>query len=484
MNAFASLYVGFGAIQIFTALSFGLLARRSVLAKAQASFGWIAVMLGISSLLQFAELRATSPNASATWQSLVFASHLATLLVFTPFARTYLELEDEDRNVRRTYWVIGATMLPILAGFAYDPSHTVEQASRFLPGPERPLVKMTGFGLACAILGFVGYAIVWAPGAKKLLRAPIGRELPAVMSVTSVAYTADFFHYALGIRAVPLAPIAAIFFSLAMSAIILGKYLEVRSSLERHTSELRLRYDQIALIETEIGKKEPLAIVGELSGVIARQIQAPVATLREACADLRIESLSPEDREQALGHLDRETSRLNRLISDLLTYARPIEPQFEMVNVLKLWERALAALEQEKGTRLRVEMDLADDVVNLEGDLRLLRDATLLLLENAAKVLAERDLMRVEGRLYEEGGRQFLRMEFRDSGGWIAAMARSNFSAGRRMAVGGEIDALELGIIDKIITAHEGSFLFEKRPDGDLVGVALFPLRASSNEAA
>jgi signal transduction histidine kinase len=482
MNPHASLYVGFAAIQLFTAISFGLLARRSVVATPQASFGWVAAMLGVTSLLHFEEISATSAHASALWQSLVLTSHFLTLLAFTWFARAYLGLEDVGRSMKLTHAIASAMILPVLAGFAFDPSRILTEASSLAPGPERPMVPMTTVGFACAILGFVAYGIAWTPGVRKLRRVPIGRELPIVMTVTSVAYTIDFAHYALDLRAIPVAPVACLFFSLALSALILSRYLEVRSALERHTSELRLRYDQIAFIETEIDKKESLAIVGELSGVIARQIHEPIATLREATADLRIESLSEADREHALGLLDRETNKLNRLISDLLTYARPIEPQLERLEVRSVWQDAVDRLERETGRRLDVDLRIDDEASVVEGDGRLLSHATLLLVESAANVLGDGDSISIEARRYEEGGRSFVRVEIRDTAGWVRSMARSSLGSGRRLSSNGGTSVLELGIIDKIITAHGGSFLFTKNPDGTLVGVALFPLRSTSNE--
>jgi signal transduction histidine kinase len=482
MNPHASLYAGFAAIQLFTAISFGLLARRTRTPAPQASFGWVAAMLGVTSVLHFFELSATSAHASSFWQSLVLASHFLTLLAFTWFARAYLGLEDVGQSMKITHAIVALAMLPVLAGFAFDPSRILVVPSALAPGPERPMAEMTPAGLACALFGFVAYGIAWSPGVKKLMRVPMGRELPLVMTVTSVAYTVDFIHYALDLRAVPLAPVACLFFSLSLSALILARYMDVRSALERHTSELRHRYDQIALIETEIDKREPLAIVGELSGVIARQIQEPIATLREATADLRIESLSMADREQALGLLDRETNKLNRLISDLLTYARPVEPQLERLAARSIWEDAIERLERETGRRLDVELHIEDDVSIMEGDSRLLSHAALLLVENAASVLSDDDCLSIDARRYDEGGRSFVRLEIRDTAGWVNAMARSSLGSGRRLSSNGGSSILELGIIDKIITAHGGSFLFTKNADGTLVGVALFPLRSTSSE--
>src|SRR5690606_6685366 len=267
---------------------------------------------------------------------------------------------DDVLRLRLSDVFIGLVMLIILAGAAYDPSALALTPSTWAPGPERPFVRMTGIGTLCAILGFVGYAVAWAPGIRKLFRAPLGRELPVIMSFTTLAYSADFYHHVMGIRALPMAPISAVFFSLALSVFILRDYLGVRAALERQTSELRLRYDQIAFIETEIDKKEPLAIVGDLSGAIARQIQMPVATLREASADLRLEELSPSNREHALRVLDAECNRLNRLITDLLTYAKPMEPQFGRVDVRAVFDEAARSLQET--SVVRVELDVAAEV--------------------------------------------------------------------------------------------------------------------------
>ena len=80
-------------------------------------------------------------------------------------------------------------------------------------------------------------------------------------------------------------------------------------------------------MQSELVSKKQLAAVGELAAAIAHEVRNPLAVIVNAVAGLRRVSGSEEDRGMLLSIVDEEAARLNRLVTDLLRFARPVSVQ-------------------------------------------------------------------------------------------------------------------------------------------------------------
>ena len=72
--------------------------------------------------------------------------------------------------------------------------------------------------------------------------------------------------------------------------------------------------------------EEKLAVVGRFSSAIAHEIRNPVAMISSALATAMNRSLSPADRQELFEIAGTEASRLEKLTTDFLVYARPLPP--------------------------------------------------------------------------------------------------------------------------------------------------------------
>ena len=118
---------------------------------------------------------------------------------------------------------------------------------------------------------------------------------------------------------------------------------------------------------------------------------------------LRKASLSREDQTTLLSILDEETNRLNRLVTDLLRYARPVNVQRQHVLLTDLLERGLALARDRK--RVKVEVILEVNDLRLWGDANLLRQVFDNLIDNAVQAMGSGGSLtvRVRGTHPDEG---------------------------------------------------------------------------------
>ncbi len=163
-----------------------------------------------------------------------------------------------------------------------------------------------------------------------------------------------------------------------------------RASAERQIAELerRLAAAETAqeAAESAAIEKEQLAAIGELSAMIAHEIRNPLTIIGNAVTTLRRRETTPEDRATLFGILEEEAGRLNRLMNDLLSYARPVSLELQPVELREVIERALSLVPA--GGGVDVELIEPEPVGEVLADPNLLRQVFENLVTNAAQAMS------------------------------------------------------------------------------------------------
>ena len=201
----------------------------------------------------------------------------------------------------------------------------------------------------------------------------------------------------------------------------------------------------------------------EFAANAAHELRTPIAAITSSLDVLEGGAKDvPEDRDLFLGHIERETARLARLVDALLLLARIQTgqqlPSLELVDVGPLLDIVAADLEPHEGVVVRV--DCAPAVAML-ADADLLRQAVWNLAANAAGHTREGEI-RLIGR---DLGRMAV-IEVRDTGTGMSPEERAQifdrfFRAHRRVGQG---FGLGLPISQEIARALGGSVTLESEP--------------------
>ncbi len=98
---------------------------------------------------------------------------------------------------------------------------------------------------------------------------------------------------------------------------------EEEESLRAKIDEVQARTEELRLAQASVVRSERLASVGRLAAGLAHEVGNPISALM-GLQDLVIDGgLTPEETADFLQRMRRETTRIHRVISDLLAYARP-----------------------------------------------------------------------------------------------------------------------------------------------------------------
>ncbi len=106
--------------------------------------------------------------------------------------------------------------------------------------------------------------------------------------------------------------------------------------LKQQQSSLYESMTTLHATREQLADEEKLAAVGRLASGIAHEIRNPVAMISSSLATAANSNLGAADREEMVQIAAREASRLERLTTEFLNYARPLAPQFSSVLVSDL----------------------------------------------------------------------------------------------------------------------------------------------------
>ena len=261
--------------------------------------------------------------------------------------------------------------------------------------------------------------------------------------------------------------------------LVLG-YATTESSLHARTEELRKSYADLEQIQRELSSKKQLAAVGELAAAIAHEVRNPLAIIVNAVAGLRRPSLQEQDRHMLLGIVDEETARLNRLVTDLLRFARPVSIRRSSVALAELVRRA----ESNRGTEHQFEIHIPDDpdLRTVQADANLLRLVFDNLVANACQSMPEGGTVKIivgEGRLNDE---RCVMIEIIDHGHGmdesVLSRAIDPFFTTRPSGTG-----LGLPIVQRIVAAHGGVLEMESEPQQGTTVRLLLPCTTEDLDA-
>lgn len=147
--------------------------------------------------------------------------------------------------------------------------------------------------------------------------------------------------------------------------------------------------DSIARSQREGAQRERLSSLGRLSTVIAHEIRNPLMIIKASLRTLANQNASRTETTQALVDVDEEVARLNRIVNDVLDFARPIRFEYAAADVNALCRDAVQSTRQGHEW-MEVQLRLDQALRPIVTDAERLRTALINIFANARQAVAAR----------------------------------------------------------------------------------------------
>jgi signal transduction histidine kinase len=315
-------------------------------------------------------------------------------------------------------------------------------------------------GLIQTVASVAFLVAAYRSGRREALSALIGAAicLPAIINDASIAT-------GMSRHTVSLLPHGFLVYAFGVASTLLLRYRLATGELERAAATLRERTSELAdshaelrQIQDELTSKKQLAAVGELAAAIAHEVRNPLAVIVNAVAGLRRGNLREESRTNLLDIVDEEAARLNRLVGDLLRFARPVTVNRLPVSLVELANRARSALRDPHD--LSIESDGSPECEAVWVDPNLFRLVIDNLISNARQAMRDGGTIKIRVSKDRSAMIPSVRLDIQDSGRGMGADVRRRatdpFFTTRPSGTG-----LGLPIVVRIIEAHGGTLTIE-----------------------
>jgi two-component system, NtrC family, sensor histidine kinase PilS len=217
----------------------------------------------------------------------------------------------------------------------------------------------------------------------------------------------------------------------------------------------------IRSMEETSRRQERLSAVGRVAAGIAHEIRNPLAAMRGSIQVLRSELEADAPQRELMDIVLSESDRLNRIITDFLTYARPRKFSLEETDLREPLRETFALLRHspEMLDGHRLEEELPGEPLVAMADVEGIRQVFWNLARNALKAMPDGGTLRAEMGL--SAGRS-VRITFADTGrGMTPAQVERLFEPFSSSTTGGT--GLGLSIVYQIIRDHGGTINVRSR---------------------
>jgi signal transduction histidine kinase len=146
----------------------------------------------------------------------------------------------------------------------------------------------------------------------------------------------------------------------------------------------------IARFQRDAADRERLSSLGRLSTVVAHEIRNPLMIIKTVLHGLRGRAVTPAELQAAVADIDEEIVRMNRTVTEVLDFARPIRFERAPADLNGLCREAVQASAAGGPDDATVTLALDPDLPEVTTDAERLRLALVNILANARHAVAER----------------------------------------------------------------------------------------------
>jgi signal transduction histidine kinase len=177
-------------------------------------------------------------------------------------------------------------------------------------------------------------------------------------------------------------------------------------------------YEDLKKSKSYIRRADRLASLGTLTAGLAHEIRNPLVAIK-TFTQLLPERLEDEEfRNHFLNIASGEVDRISALVTELLEFARPSEPKFELEDMNSILDGMILLVSNEtKSKHIDIIKDYASDLRPITIDREQMKQVFLNMLLNGIEATPENGNICVKTRFFEKPeGDAYIQVEFTDSG--------------------------------------------------------------------
>ncbi|MGH8024657.1 MAG: ATP-binding protein, partial [Limisphaerales bacterium] len=220
-------------------------------------------------------------------------------------------------------------------------------------------------------------------------------------------------------------------------------------------------YERIVDVEEQLRRNEKLSALGLLAAAVAHEIRNPLTVMKllYQSLDLKFSENDPRSRDAKI--IESKIEHLNKIVEQILDFARTTEPKFAPVHLNELVDE-LALLVRHKLANQNVQLTrrLQSELPAVMGDASQLEQALLNLILNAVEAMPRGGALTVKTGAVKS----HVIIELKDTGGGMSRELQKQAFIAALRTTKTKGTGLGLAIVGRIVEAHHGAIRIKSRP--------------------
>jgi signal transduction histidine kinase len=227
-------------------------------------------------------------------------------------------------------------------------------------------------------------------------------------------------------------------------------------------------YERIVDVEEQLRQNEKLSALGLLAAEVAHEIRNPLTVMKLLFHSLDLKFPAEDPRARDIQVMGQKMDLLNRIVEQILDFARSAEPSLQPVKVNSLIED-LHLLTRHKLQHQKVALTrkLAPDLPIIQADAAQLEQAFLNLILNAVEAMPRGGRLTIQTRCLASraaGQPAQVVIEFKDTGEGMTREQRERAFTSLLNTTKTKGTGLGLAIVGRVVEAHHGTITIRSQP--------------------
>lgn len=176
---------------------------------------------------------------------------------------------------------------------------------------------------------------------------------------------------------------------------------ENHESMENYLESLELANKKLKQAQEELIRTEKLASIGRFAAGVAHEVGNPLGAILGYTSILQKEGMDREESKDYLKRIEKEIDRINRIVRELLDFARPSKFEIKDVEIHLVIENTLSLLSYQKNFKnIESRLDLQSDLPKIKGDESQLSQVFMNIILNAVDAMQNGGILTIQTRTH------------------------------------------------------------------------------------
>jgi signal transduction histidine kinase len=176
---------------------------------------------------------------------------------------------------------------------------------------------------------------------------------------------------------------------------------EKQESLENYLESLESANKQLKQAQEELIRTEKLASIGRFAAGVAHEVGNPLGAILGYTSILQKEGMDREESKDYLNRIEKEIERINRIVHELLDFARPSKFEIKDLEINKVIESTLSLLSYQNNFKnIETQLDMQSDLPMIKGDESQLSQVIINIILNAVDAMPNGGTLTIQTRTH------------------------------------------------------------------------------------